>query len=128
MSLFDMILHMKYEPWDVDGTIRGILQNIRDRVSVVETPHYNRFENSFSHIFDGGYDAGYFSYIWAEILSSDAFSKFKEEGIFNPDVANKFREEILSQGGTKSMKILFKNFMGRDPQPEAMLRDRGIIQ
>ena len=128
MSLFDMLLHINYEPWDVDGTIRGILQNIRDRVSVVETPHYNRFENSFSHIFDGGYDAGYFSYIWAEILSSDAFSKFKEEGIFNPDVANKFREEILSQGGTKSMKILFKNFMGRDPQPEAMLRDRGIIQ
>ena len=107
-------------------TIRDVLGSVRDKVSVVPSPDYNRFENTFSHIFSGAYAAGYYSYLWAEVLSADAFSKFKEDGIFNIQTADKFRKEILSQGGTQSMKVLFKNFMGREPNSDALLKDRGI--
>lgn len=126
MSLFDMLLHMNYNP-DEENGIRDILMKVRAKVSVYETPYYNRFENTFSHIFAGSYNAGYYSYIWAQILADDCFSKFEEEGIFNPKVAENFRKEILSQGGTKSMKELFYNFMGREPSPDAMLKNRGIL-
>jgi oligopeptidase A len=124
MSIFDMELHMNYDAKNF--TIRDVLGSVRDKVSVVPSPDYNRFENTFSHIFSGAYAAGYYSYLWAEVLSADAFSKFKEDGIFNIQTADKFRKEILSQGGTQSMKVLFKNFMGREPNSDALLKDRGI--
>lgn len=123
LGLFDMEIHMEPEG---GRTIREVLRDVRDKIAVTETPEYNRFENTFSHIFAGGYAAGYYSYIWAQILADDCFLKFEEEGIFNKDTANRFRETILSEGGLKSMNELFTDFMGRDPDPAAMLKNRGI--
>jgi peptidyl-dipeptidase Dcp len=83
---------------------------------------------SFSHIFAGGYSAGYYSYKWAEVLDADAFELFKEKGLFNRDVANRFREAILSKGGTQHPMELYKQFRGREPDPDALLRRDGLIK
>jgi len=123
-GLFDMLIHM--EPSN-GRDIRTVLQGVRNETSVYDAPDYNRFENSFGHIFSGGYAAGYYSYIWAQCMADDCFSKFEEEGIFNADTANNFRKEILSKGGSFSMNTLFRNFMKRDLDPDAMLKKRGII-
>ena len=86
------------------------------------------FSTSFSHIFSGGYSAGYYSYKWAEVLEADAFSLFKEKGIFNTEVSHSFRENILSKGGTEEASVLYRNFRGHDPQPEALMKKLGLTR
>ncbi|MDZ7924427.1 MAG: oligopeptidase A [Marinagarivorans sp.] len=124
-ALFDMQLHAHYGTPDFKG-IQATLDEVRRKVSVITPPSFNRFQNSFSHIFAGGYSAGYYSYLWAEVLSADAYSAFEETGIFNPDTGQRFLNELLSQGGSQSAAVLFKNFRGRDPEVDALLRHSGI--
>jgi oligopeptidase A len=124
-ALFDMQLHAHYGTPGFKG-IQATLDEVRSKVSVIKPPSFNRFQNSFSHIFAGGYSAGYYSYLWAEVLSADAYSAFEESGIFNPETGQRFLQEILSQGGSQSAAVLFKNFRGRDPEVDALLRHSGI--
>jgi len=126
-SIFDFRLHAEYNPQSPQ-TAQQVLNQVRDEVAVIKPPAFNRFENSFSHIFAGGYAAGYYSYKWAEVLSADAFSRFEEEGIFNQQTGNRFLTEILQQGGSKAPMELFKNFRGREPKIDALLRHSGIIE
>ncbi len=124
-SLFDFRLHAEYDP-AAPKSAQDVLNEVRDAVAVIKPPAFNRFENSFSHIFAGGYAAGYYSYKWAEVLSADAYSRFEEEGIFNPQTGESFLREILQQGGSRPPMELFKNFRGREPQIDALLRHSGI--
>ncbi|WP_323813691.1 oligopeptidase A [Cellvibrio sp. NN19] len=124
-SLFDFRLHAEYDPV-APKSVQQVLNEVRDLVAVIRPPAFNRFENSFSHIFAGGYAAGYYSYKWAEVLSADAYSRFEEEGIFNQQTGESFLQEILQQGGSKAPMELFKNFRGREPQIDALLRHSGI--
>ncbi|KAF0809619.1 oligopeptidase A [Alcanivorax sp. S71-1-4] len=122
-SIFDMRIHAEYK----DGMdIQQILDEVRDEVSVIRPPAFNRFQNSFGHIFAGGYAAGYYSYKWAEVLSADAYSRFEEEGIFNEETGRAFRRHILSQGGSREPMELFVAFRGREPSVEPLLRHSGI--
>ncbi len=115
-SLFDFELHATHG----DGrSVLQVLEGIRDEVAVMRPPAYNRFANSFAHIFAGGYAAGYYSYKWAEVLSADAFSRFEEEGVFNPDTGRAFREAILARGGSREPMLLFVDFRGREPSIDA---------
>ena len=120
-GLFDFKLHSDKTP-----DILETLKQVRQQVAVVPTVDWGRFPHAFSHIFAGGYAAGYYSYLWAEVLSADAFSRFEEEGIFNENTGNAFLDNILSQGGSDEPMTLFKNFRGREPQLEALLRHYGI--
>ena len=120
-GLFDFKLHSNNTP-----DILETLKQVRQQVAVVPTVDWGRFPHAFSHIFAGGYAAGYYSYLWAEVLSADAFSRFEEEGIFNESTGNAFLDHILSQGGSDEPMTLFKNFRGREPQLEALLRHYGI--
>lgn len=124
-SLFDFKMHLEYNPGNPQP-IQDVLNQVRDQVAVVKAPEFNRFQHSFSHIFAGGYAAGYYSYKWAEVLSADAFSRFEEEGIFNPATGQSFFNEILSRGGEDDAAVLFKNFRGREPKVDALLRHSGI--
>ena len=124
-SLFDFRLHAEYNP-TAPKSAQNVLNEVRDLVAVIKPPAFNRFENSFSHIFAGGYAAGYYSYKWAEVLSADAYSRFEEEGIFNAQTGESFLQEILQQGGSRAPMELFKNFRGREPQIDALLRHSGI--
>lgn len=126
-SIFDFRLHAEYDPQHPQSA-QEILKKIRAEVSVMIPPAFNRFENSFSHIFAGGYAAGYYSYKWAEVLSADAYSRFEEEGIFNSETGKSFLTEILQQGGSKAPMELFKNFRGREPKIDALLRHSGIVE
>ncbi|HCT99603.1 MAG TPA: oligopeptidase A, partial [Methylococcaceae bacterium] len=108
------------------GRIYDTLNQVRARVSVLPVPDFNRFAHSFSHIFAGGYAAGYYSYKWAEVLSSDAFSLFEEKGIFDAETGYAFLTHILEKGGSDDAMVLFKNFRGREPSSEALLRHCGI--
>ena len=101
-------------------------RQVRKEIAVVETPEFNRFPNSFSHIFSGGYAAGYYSYKWAEVLAADAFSLFEENGIFDENTGRSFRENILEMGGSREPAELFRAFRGRDPDVEALLKQSGI--
>jgi oligopeptidase A len=122
-SLFDFLLHSeKGSTVDVQGT----LDKVREEVAVVIPPSFNRFQNSFGHIFAGGYAAGYYSYKWAEVLSADAYSKFEEDGIFSRETGKAFLENILEMGGSKAPMELFVAFRGREPQVDALLRHSGI--
>ena len=103
-----------------------MLEKVRDEVSLVRHPSYNRFPHSFSHIFAGGYAAGYYSYKWAEVLAADAFSAFEEAGIFDKQTAKRFRSEILEIGGSKDIMDAFIAFRGRKPKIDALLRQSGI--
>ncbi|MFM8342843.1 MAG: oligopeptidase A [Methylomonas sp.] len=125
-SLFDFKIHQDYDPAQ-GGRIYQTLQSIRDRVAVVKPPAFNRFAHSFSHIFAGGYAAGYYSYKWAEVLSADAFSLFEENGIFDRATGEAFLHNILEQGGSSQAMTLFKNFRGREPKIDALLRHNGIV-
>ena len=124
-SLFDLRLHSEWNPAD-GASVQDLLDEVRAAVAVVPTPAYNRFQNSFSHIFAGGYAAGYYSYKWAEVLSADAFSRFEEEGIFNRDTGESFRQHILHAGGSRDAMELFIAFRGREPSLEPLLRHSGI--
>ena len=124
-SLFDFTIHHTYkagEPCHIQAT----LDEVRRKTAVVKAPAFNRFQHGFSHIFAGGYSAGYYSYKWAEVLSADAFSKFEEEGIFNPATGEAFLKNILEKGGSEEPMELFKKFRGREPQVDALLRHSGI--
>jgi oligopeptidase A len=124
-SLFDFELHATHG----DGrSVLEVLEGIRSEVSVLRPPAYNRFPNSFAHIFAGGYAAGYYSYKWAEVLSADAFSKFEEEGVFNSATGRAFREAILARGGSQEPMVLFVDFRGREPSIDALLRHLGLSQ
>lgn len=124
-SLFDFALHEHFDPSQkVD--VQAVLDKVRSEVAVIMPPAFNRFQNSFGHIFAGGYAAGYYSYKWAEVLSSDAFSRFEEEGIFNPKVGEDFLQHILEMGGSREPMDLFVAFRGREPQVDALLRHSGI--
>ncbi len=122
-SLFDFKLHRNFSE---GKSVQEVLDGIRQQVSVVVAPAFNRFQNGFSHIFAGGYAAGYYSYKWAEVLSADAFSKFEEDGIFNVQTGQSFLQEILEKGGSAEPMELFVNFRGREPQVDALLRHSGI--
>ena len=124
-ALFDFRLHREYDPAK-GARIQQILDEVREAVAVVQPPEENRFQHSFSHIFAGGYAAGYYSYKWAEVLSSDAFSRFEEEGIFNRDTGLSFMENVLEQGGAREPMDLFVAFRGRKPTIDALLRHSGF--
>ncbi len=124
-ALFDIRLHE--DPEIVSAAqIQAVLDAVREQVSVVKTPPINRFQNGFSHIFAGGYAAGYYSYKWAEVLSADAFAAFEEEGIFNPETGKRFLNCVLEQGGSRPAIESFRCFRGRDPEIDALLRHSGI--
>ncbi|MBD3619487.1 MAG: oligopeptidase A [Chromatiales bacterium] len=124
-ALFDMRIHLEYDPAR-GGRIQEILDEVRAEVAVVQPPAFNRFQHGFSHIFAGGYAAGYYSYKWAEVLSADAFARFEEEGLFNPKVGQDFLEQILEVGGTRPAMDSFRAFRGREPEIDALLRHSGL--
>ena len=124
-SLFDFKIHQHYDP-SKGGRIYTILEQVREQVAVIQPPEFNRFAHSFSHIFAGGYAAGYYSYKWAEVLSSDAFSLFEENGIFDRKTGEAFLQNILEKGGSESAMQLFIKFRGREPEIDALLRHSGI--
>jgi len=124
-SLFDFRLHLEYDETK-PSQINDILDEVRQQISVVKTPAFNRFANGFSHIFAGGYAAGYYSYKWAEVLSSDAFSLFEEKGVFDKETGQSFLHNILEKGGSDDALVLFTKFRGRKPTIDALLRHTGI--
>ncbi len=126
-SLFDLILHHDFDP-EGDKSVLQLLEEVRNEVAVVFPPDWHRFPNSFSHIFAGGYAAGYYSYKWAEVLSADCYAAFEEAGNpFDPETGRRFLDEILSVGGVRSALDSFKAFRGREPSPDALLRHSGMI-
>ncbi|MBY3674095.1 oligopeptidase A [Vibrio cholerae] len=124
-GLFDFTLHTTYDP-EVGPKVLETLAEVKKKVAVLPGLEWNRFSHSFSHIFAGGYSAGYYSYLWAEVLSADAFSRFEEEGIFNRETGQSFLNNILEMGGSEEPMELFKRFRGREPQIDALLRHAGI--
>jgi oligopeptidase A len=126
-ALFDLHLHYDFDPAG-SQTVRDLLATVRRHVAVIIPPAYNRFENSFSHIFAGGYAAGYYSYKWAEVLSADAYSVFEEHGVLDPVTGKRFREEILAVGGSRPALESFVAFRGRAPTTDALLRHSGMTQ
>lgn len=124
-SLFDMQIHLDSSA-EKSADVQQTLDRIRERVAVVPVPAFNRFQHGFSHIFAGGYSAGYFSYKWAEVLSADAFARFEEEGIFNENTGRAFLENVLEVGGSRDAMSSFKAFRGREPEVDALLRHSGL--
>lgn len=127
-SLFDFKMHALYQPNGEKPAnyIQDILNDVRAEYSVVKAPEFSRFQHSFSHIFAGGYAAGYYSYKWAEVLSADAFSRFEEEGVFSEIAGQDFLHNILEKGGSEQPSELFKKYRGREPSIDALLRHNGI--
>lgn len=123
-ALFDLSIH-RANPALNAAQVQAILNEIREKYAVLPTTDYNRFQHSFSHIFAGGYAAGYYSYKWAEVLASDAFDRFEDEGIFNITTGKQFRENILAVGGKDTALDAFINFRGREPKIDALLRHQG---
>jgi oligopeptidase A len=124
-ALFDMRLHADLAK-DNGLTPGHLLERIREQVAVITPPDYNRFPNSFSHIFAGGYAAGYYSYKWAEVLSADAYSLFEEQGVLNEEIGQRFWREILGVGGSRPALESFVAFRGREPKIDALLRHSGM--
>ncbi|PJZ68518.1 peptidase M3 [Leptospira perolatii] len=118
-AIFDMRIHFGKHSED---EVQNILDQVRQEVSVLVPPKYNKFQNSFSHIFSGGYAAGYYSYKWAELLAADAFFAFVDKGLFDPKLSEAYRSQILAKGGSENAMDLFRKFLGRDPNPEALLK------
>jgi oligopeptidase A len=125
-ALVDMHLHHDYDPAGVKAPLQ-LLNEIRAKVAVVMPPEYSRFLNNFSHVFAGGYAAGYYSYKWAEVLSADAYSLFEQNGVLDPGTGARFRDEILAVGGSRPALESFKAFRGREPRIDALLRHNGMI-
>jgi oligopeptidase A len=129
-SLYDLRLHAEYTPSQAN-LIFEIMNDVRKRVSVVPVPEFNRFAHSFSHIFAGGYSAGYFSYKWAEVLSADVFAQFESAQangapLLNSELGQKYWRDILSVGGSRPAMESFKAFVGREPSVDALLRHSGL--
>lgn len=124
-SLFDMRLHGEFDP---NGKLSALdlIEQVRDEVAVVRPPKWNRFPNSFSHIFAGGYAAGYYSYKWAEVLSADAYSLFEEMGTLSIEAGSRFKNEVLAKGGSRPAMESFVAFRGREPSLDALLRHNGM--
>jgi oligopeptidase A len=125
-ALFDMRLHAEFDPGAGRSALE-LLDEVRARVAVLVPPAFNRFPNNFSHIFGGGYAAGYYSYKWAEVLSADAYSLFEENGVLDPATGARFRDEILAVGGSRPAAESFRAFRGREPKVDALLRHNGMI-
>jgi len=127
-SIFDFKMHATYNPNASDNSqhIQQVLNEVRQQYAVVKAPDFNRFQHGFSHIFGGGYAAGYYSYKWAEVLSADAFSRFEETGVFDKNTGQDFLTDILEKGGSEDPSQLFKAFRGREPDIAALLRHSGI--
>jgi oligopeptidase A len=125
-ALFDFRIHTEYSP-EHGGRILQILREVRQEVAVVPVPEWNRFPNSFGHIFAGGYAAGYYSYKWAEVLAADAFAAFEESGVFDRCTAQRFLDSILSRGGSRDALDAFIDFRGRRPDVRALLKQHGIL-
>ncbi len=126
-AIFDMRLHLDIHAAESDR-VQALLNKVREQVAVVKPPMFNRMPNTFTHVFAGGYAAGYYSYKWAEVLSADAFARFEEEGLFNPEVGNAFLKEILAVGGSRKAMESFIAFRGRKPSIDALLRHNGLIE
>jgi len=124
-ALFDLRIHADYNPAD-GSRLMDILAEVRDAVAVIKQPEWNRFAHAFTHIFGGGYAAGYYSYKWAEVLAADAFAAFEEAGLFNPDLARRFRENVLEIGGSRDIGEAFVAFRGRPAHVDALLKQSGI--
>jgi oligopeptidase A len=124
-ALFDFRVHAEFDP-ALGSRVLEVLDDVRKGVSLIEHPDYNRLPHSFSHIFAGGYAAGYYSYKWAEVLAADAFSAFEEAGIFDKQTALRFRREILEIGGSRDIMDAYVAFRGRKPTLDALLRQSGI--
>jgi len=125
-AVFDMRLHSDFDP-AAGRSALALLEEVRKQVAVLHPPAYNRFPNSFGHIFGGGYAAGYYSYKWAEVLSADAYSFFEENGVLDPKTGARFRDEILAVGGSRPAAESFRAFRGREPSVDALLRHNGMI-
>ncbi len=125
-ALLDFHLHIHYSE-EQNTDIQQVIDNVRKQVAVVVPPAFNRFQHSFSHIFAGGYAAGYYSYKWAEVLSADAFSLFEERGVFDAATGERFLHEVLEKGGSEDPMTLFTKFRGRAPSVDALLRHSGIV-
>lgn len=124
-GLFDFRLHTEFDPAK-GAQVLETLAEVKKLVAVVPSPSWGRFPHAFSHIFAGGYAAGYYSYLWADVLAADAYSRFEEEGIFNRETGQSFLDNILTRGGAEEPMELFKRFRGREPQLDAMLEHYGI--
>jgi len=124
-GLFDFRIHREYDPAR-GSRVMDILREVRDEVAVIHPPHWQRFPHAFTHIFAGGYAAGYYSYLWAEVLSADAFSRFEEEGVFDRAIGDAYRKAILAVGASRPALESFVAFRGREPRPEALLRSYGL--
>jgi oligopeptidase A len=129
-SLFDMLLHTEENP---SKDVMSLLADVRAEVAVIQAPPYSRPAHTFSHIFSGGYAAGYYSYKWAEVLSADAYAAFEEsaagdaeKGTVNVETGRKYREAILEAGGSRPAMESFKAFRGREPSIDALLRHQGM--
>jgi oligopeptidase A len=122
-ALFDMRIHLEPE---AAADVQAVLDQVRHEVSVFAMPAFRRYQHSFSHIFAGGYSAGYYSYKWAEVLSADAFSAFEESGLFDAETGRRYRREILEVGGSRDAMDSFRAFRGREPSITALLRHQGI--
>ena len=122
-SLFDFELHSKLYQGE---EIQKLLDSIRERTALIKPPSYNKFQNGFSHIFSGGYSAGYYSYKWAEVLSADAYYAIVDEGVFGSELARQYKEIVLAKGGSQSMQELFTEMMGRECDSKNLLRLNGI--
>jgi oligopeptidase A len=124
-GLFDFRLHLEFDPQRGARTLE-LLDEVRREVSVLLPPEWHRFPHAFTHIFAGGYGAGYYSYLWAEVLSADAFDRFEQEGVFNREVGEAWRKAILAVGGSRPALESFVEFRGREPTPDALLRSYGV--
>ncbi|MDO9051579.1 MAG: M3 family metallopeptidase [Methylotenera sp.] len=125
-SLFDISLHSEFDPHG-SATALDLIESIRDEVAVVRPPKWNRFPNNFTHVFAGGYAAGYYSYKWAEVLSADAYSMFEEDGVLSRETGQRYWQEILAQGGSRTAMESFTAFRGREPNIDALLRHNGMV-
>jgi len=125
LGLFDLRIHTEYDP-DAPLSVLAVLQEVRDEVALIRHPDINRLPHAFSHIFAGGYAAGYYSYKWAEVLAADAFGAFEQAGIFDEATALRFRREILEVGGSRDIMQAYVAFRGREPTVDALLRQTGI--
>ena len=125
-AIFDFRLHLEFDEKN-PLCVQTILNEVRQKFSVFLPPEFNRFQNSFSHIFGGSYAAGYYSYKWAEVMACDAFSLFEEKGIFDRATNKKYQETFLESGGAKDPMDLFIAFRGRKPTVDALLKQSGII-